>query len=71
MPGSVGHRLTRSARQSSMAAMIQRIAFILGRGAAVAALPREPVSQPLVATPTASARRSAAQPKSKRARPKP
>jgi hypothetical protein len=56
-----------------MVAMTQPLAFILGRGAAVAAVPREPVSQSVTATPTASARRSAAQPKSKsakRARPK-
>jgi hypothetical protein len=51
-----------------MAAMSQRIAFILGRGAVVAtvagALPA--TSQTVAAAPTASARRSAAQPKSKR-----
>jgi hypothetical protein len=51
-----------------MAAMNTRIAFVLGRGAAVAAAPREPASQPVSATPTASARRSAAQPKTKRAK---
>jgi hypothetical protein len=47
--------------------MSQRIAFILGRGAVVATAVRTlpAASQPVAATPTASARRSAAQPKAK------
>jgi len=53
-----------------MAAMVKQLSFILGQGALVASAPRAPVSQPVVATPTASARRSAAQPKSKRAKPR-
>jgi hypothetical protein len=54
-----------------MAAMNQPVRFILGHGAVSAAAPRAPSgepSQPVAATPTASARRSAAQPKSKRRR---
>jgi hypothetical protein len=49
-----------------MAAMIQPVRFVLGRGAVASAAPRTPQSQPVSATPTASARRSAAQPKTKR-----
>jgi hypothetical protein len=50
-----------------MAAMSQRIAFILGRGAVVSASTtvRPATSQAVVTSPTASSRRSAAQPKTK------
>jgi hypothetical protein len=51
-----------------MVAMIQPVRFVLGRGAAASAAPRAPQSQAVAATPTASARRSAAQPKKKRAK---
>jgi len=50
-----------------MAGMIQRIRFILGHGAVVSSTtaPVPATSQAVAATPTASARRSAAQPKAK------
>jgi hypothetical protein len=46
--------------------MIQRIKFIVGRGAVVSALPRAPTPQSVTNAPTSSARRSAAQPKAKK-----
>jgi hypothetical protein len=53
-----------------MAAMVKQLSFILGQVALVAAAPGTMVSQRVIATPTASARRSAAQPKSKAAKPR-
>jgi hypothetical protein len=53
-----------------MAPMTQRIAFILGRGAAVSvATPALPTSTSVVTAPTTSARSSATQPKRKPPRP--
>jgi hypothetical protein len=48
-----------------MQGMTQRIRFLLGRGGAVATAPQPALTPPLVTAPTASARRSAAQPKAK------
>jgi hypothetical protein len=50
--------------------MVKQLSFILGRGAAVSAVPRAPTSQSVTTAPTSSARRSAAQPKTKARRPK-
>jgi hypothetical protein len=57
--GFVGSRVTQRSARPAMQGMTQPIRFILGSGAVVA------FAQP---TPTASARRSAAQPKTKRAK---
>jgi hypothetical protein len=53
-----------------MATMVKQISFVLGHVALVASAPRPLVSQRVVAEPTASARRSAAQPKSKAVKPR-
>jgi hypothetical protein len=66
----VGPWLTCGEWWSSMAAMVKQLTFILGHVALVASAPRAQVSQRVVAAPTASARRSAAQPKSKTAKPR-
>lgn len=53
-----------------MATMVKQIPFVVGQVALVASAPRAPVSQRVVAEPTASARRAAAQPKSKAVKPR-
>jgi hypothetical protein len=45
--------------------MTQRIKFIIGGGAVVSAAPRLQTAQSVTSAPTSSARRSAAQPKTK------